>query len=54
MNHGRIEQVADPEEVYERPATTFVAGFIGVSNLMPGVVKKGGERRGRARQRRRR
>ena len=42
MNHGRIEQVADPQGVYERPATTFVAGFIGVSNLMPGVVKSGG------------
>jgi spermidine/putrescine transport system ATP-binding protein len=40
MNRGRIEQVADPEEVYERPATTFVAGFIGVSNLMPAVVAK--------------
>ena len=39
MSRGRIEQVGDPEEVYERPATTFVAGFIGVSNLMPGVVK---------------
>ena len=38
MNEGIIEQVADPEEVYERPATTFVAGFIGVSNLMPGTV----------------
>ena len=38
MNRGRIEQVADPEEVYERPTTTFVAGFIGVSNLMPGEV----------------
>jgi spermidine/putrescine transport system ATP-binding protein len=38
MNHGLIEQVADPETVYERPATTFVAGFIGVSNLMPGEV----------------
>jgi ABC-type Fe3+/spermidine/putrescine transport system ATPase subunit len=35
MNRGRIEQVGGPEEVYERPATTFVAGFIGVSNLMP-------------------
>jgi spermidine/putrescine transport system ATP-binding protein len=37
MNHGRIEQVGDPEEVYERPATTFVAGFIGSPpmNLMP-------------------
>src|SRR5829696_8230974 len=38
MNRGRIEQVADPEDVYERPATTFVAGFIGVSNLMPALV----------------
>ena len=38
MNRGRVEQVADPEDVYERPATTFVAGFIGVSNLMPAVV----------------
>ncbi len=42
MNHGRIEQVADPEEVYDKPATSFVAGFIGVSNLMPGVVKSSG------------
>jgi spermidine/putrescine transport system ATP-binding protein len=38
MNRGRVEQVADPEEVYERPSTTFVAGFIGVSNLMPAEV----------------
>jgi spermidine/putrescine transport system ATP-binding protein len=38
MNHGRVEQIATPEQVYERPATTFVAGFIGVSNLMPGIV----------------
>ena len=38
MNQGRVEQVDTPEEVYERPATTFVAGFIGVSNLMPGEV----------------
>src|SRR5215213_4487324 len=38
MSDGRVEQVAAPEEVYERPATTFVAGFIGVSNLMPGTV----------------
>jgi spermidine/putrescine transport system ATP-binding protein len=43
MNNGRIEQVDDPEEVYERPATTFVAGFIGVSNLMPATVEPGGE-----------
>ncbi len=38
MNRGVVEQVADPEDVYERPRTTFVAGFIGVSNLMPGSV----------------
>jgi spermidine/putrescine transport system ATP-binding protein len=38
MNRGRVEQVAGPEDVYERPATTFVAGFIGVSNLMPASV----------------
>ena len=38
MNRGRIEQCAGPEDVYERPTTTFVAGFIGVSNLMPGHV----------------
>jgi spermidine/putrescine transport system ATP-binding protein len=38
MSNGIIEQVDTPENVYERPATTFVAGFIGVSNLMPGTV----------------
>ena len=38
MNEGRIEQIGEPEDVYERPATTFVAGFIGVSNLMPATV----------------
>jgi spermidine/putrescine transport system ATP-binding protein len=42
MNNGRIEQIADPELVYDRPATSFVAGFIGVSNLMPGTVRKSG------------
>ena len=34
FNEGRIEQVASPAEVYERPATAFVAGFVGVSNLL--------------------
>jgi spermidine/putrescine transport system ATP-binding protein len=38
MNAGRVEQIDSPEEVYERPASSFVAGFIGVSNLMPGTV----------------
>jgi spermidine/putrescine transport system ATP-binding protein len=42
MNKGRIEQIGDPEEVYDRPTTTFVAGFIGVSNLMPATVRKSG------------
>jgi spermidine/putrescine transport system ATP-binding protein len=39
MNHGRIEQLGVPEELYERPATAFVAGFLGVSNLLPGTVE---------------
>jgi spermidine/putrescine transport system ATP-binding protein len=39
MNRGQVQQVGDPEEVYEQPATTFVAGFIGVSNLMPATVQ---------------
>jgi spermidine/putrescine transport system ATP-binding protein len=42
MNKGRIEQIGNPEEVYDRPTTTFVAGFIGVSNLMPGTVRRSG------------
>jgi spermidine/putrescine transport system ATP-binding protein len=39
MNRGRIEQLGPPEELYERPATAFVAGFLGASNLLPGVVE---------------
>jgi spermidine/putrescine transport system ATP-binding protein len=35
MNHGRYEQLADPASLYERPRTRFVAGFLGVSNLLP-------------------
>ncbi len=42
MNRGVIEQLDNPEEIYERPSTTFVAGFIGVSNLMPGEVVSSG------------
>ncbi|HYZ77564.1 MAG TPA: ABC transporter ATP-binding protein, partial [Gaiellaceae bacterium] len=38
MNKGRIEQLGTPDELYERPETPFVAGFLGVSNLLPGVV----------------
>jgi putative spermidine/putrescine transport system ATP-binding protein len=36
FNHGRIEQVGTPREIYERPATDFVAGFVGTSNLIDG------------------
>jgi spermidine/putrescine transport system ATP-binding protein len=38
MRAGRIEQLGTPEELYERPVTTFVAGFLGVSNLLEGEV----------------
>jgi putative spermidine/putrescine transport system ATP-binding protein len=34
FNEGRIEQVGTPKEVYERPRTEFVAGFVGVSNIV--------------------
>jgi spermidine/putrescine transport system ATP-binding protein len=36
MNRGRIEQLGRPEEVYDRPATAFVAEFLGASNLLQG------------------
>jgi spermidine/putrescine transport system ATP-binding protein len=38
MNEGRVEQIGRPEEIYHRPASVFVAGFIGVANLIPAVV----------------
>jgi putative spermidine/putrescine transport system ATP-binding protein len=38
FNKGRIEQIGSPAEVYERPATRFVAGFVGTSNLLTGDV----------------
>jgi len=44
MDHGVVEQCGTPEEVYERPAKPFVAGFIGISNLMEGTVEDGGVR----------
>jgi spermidine/putrescine transport system ATP-binding protein len=39
MNKGRYEQLGEPESLYERPTTRFVAGFLGVSNLLPGSVE---------------
>jgi spermidine/putrescine transport system ATP-binding protein len=38
MNHGRIEQLGTPTELYETPQTAFVAGFLGASNLIRGTV----------------
>jgi spermidine/putrescine transport system ATP-binding protein len=38
MNRGSYEQLGSPEELYERPKTRFVAGFLGASNLIPGTV----------------
>jgi putative spermidine/putrescine transport system ATP-binding protein len=37
---GRIEQVGTPAEIYDRPATAFVAGFVGTSNLLVGPVAR--------------
>ena len=39
MNHGRVEQLDTPAGIYERPATRFVASFIGLTNLLRGVVE---------------
>jgi spermidine/putrescine transport system ATP-binding protein len=39
MNSGRIEQLGPPEEVYDRPATEFVAEFLGASNLLDGTYR---------------
>jgi spermidine/putrescine transport system ATP-binding protein len=39
MNRGRIEQMGPPEELYEKPTTSFVARFLGASNLLPGTVE---------------
>jgi spermidine/putrescine transport system ATP-binding protein len=39
MNNGKIEQLGRPEDVYERPATVFVAEFLGASNLLEGTYR---------------
>jgi spermidine/putrescine transport system ATP-binding protein len=39
MHRGRIEQVGSPEDLYDRPATSFVADFIGTTNLLSGTVE---------------
>jgi putative spermidine/putrescine transport system ATP-binding protein len=42
MSHGRLEQIASPDELYERPATAFVAEFVGVMNRIPGELQGDG------------
>ena len=44
MDEGVLQQVGSPEEIYEQPASAFVAGFIGISNLLPGQVEDHGVR----------
>jgi spermidine/putrescine transport system ATP-binding protein len=44
MEDGQVRQCGTPEEVYERPQGPFVAGFIGISNLLPATVDDGGVR----------
>ena len=43
INHGVIQQVGTPQEIYAKPANTFVAGFIGTPpmNFLPGEIRKG-------------
>ncbi len=40
MRAGRVEQIASPVEIYERPATRFVAGFVGETNFIEGVARR--------------
>jgi len=40
FNEGRVEQIGTPAEIYERPATAFVAGFVGTSNVLEGEVAR--------------
>ena len=46
MNAGQVEQLGTPEEIYDHPATPFVAGFTGVANLIDGVVEESAGSRG--------
>jgi putative spermidine/putrescine transport system ATP-binding protein len=41
MNKGRLEQLGPPTEIYSRPATAFVAEFVGLTNRLSGMVKDG-------------
>jgi ABC-type Fe3+/spermidine/putrescine transport system ATPase subunit len=45
MRDGRVQQVAPPKALYERPANRFVADFVGTNNFIPGLCKERGEDR---------
>ena len=49
FDHGRVEQVGKPDEVYDHPATAFVYGFLGHANRMPSRVRDGVAEIGEAR-----
>ena len=51
MHDGVVQQLGAPEEIYEQPVKAFVAGFIGISNLLPATVEDGGVRLGDRRAR---
>ena len=40
IDHGRVEQVGAPREIYDRPATAFVAEFVGESNVWNGIIER--------------
>ena len=43
MNQGRIEQTGAPQDIYRNPGSVFVAKFLGLSNLLPGAIRSGGD-----------
>ena len=43
MNAGAVEQIGTPQEVYETPATAFVADFLGKANMLAGTVSRSGQ-----------
>ncbi|MBW2202086.1 MAG: ABC transporter ATP-binding protein [Deltaproteobacteria bacterium] len=45
MNQGRVEQVGSPLDIYRKPATEFVADFIGMTNFLRGTIKSTGDPR---------
>ena len=43
FNHGKIEQIGRPSEIYDHPATRFVAEFVGETNLVTGTIRQSGD-----------